>query len=46
MVGINYKRYVGIANDKQQLQKVNKRFGSSFKFVDDDRCSMTITIIG
>jgi hypothetical protein len=45
MVGSSYKRYVGIANNKQQLLNVNRCFGSSFKFVDDNRCNMKITII-
>jgi hypothetical protein len=37
---------MGIADDRQQLQEVCKCFGSSFKFVDDNRCSMTIIVEG
>jgi len=46
MVGSSYKKFMGIANDRQQLQEVCKRFGFSFKFVDDNRCNMTIIVEG
>jgi hypothetical protein len=44
MVGSSYKRFVSIVNGRQQLQEFYKHFGSSFKFVDDERCNMMIIV--
>jgi hypothetical protein len=39
-----YKRFLGVIDDRQQLQEVCKHSSSSFKFSNDGRCNMMIPI--
>jgi hypothetical protein len=46
IVGGSYKRYVGVIDDRQQLEKVCKHYNSSFKFANNDRCNMLVIFVG
>jgi hypothetical protein len=42
MVNNNHNGVAGNANGKQQLLEVCRRWGSSFKFSNDDMCIMMV----
>ncbi len=45
-IGSNYKRFAGVVDDRQQLEKVCKHSNSSFMFANNGRCNMLVIFVG